>query len=117
MVRYGWNENLDSAIDYWIRNGASFDAFIATELLSSTEPTTIERLSAVLKADAPLLLLEPFDTDMTDEKIREKLSCLRHVTVADVTAVCQSAILEYIESYNLMEAPIVRQWRFIRAVL
>lgn len=43
-VRFGWNSDLDSALNFWMEKNATFDLFMATELLSTVEPETISKI-------------------------------------------------------------------------
>ena len=45
VFRFGWNENLQSSLNYWKQRDASFDLVVATELLRSTTCEELKELT------------------------------------------------------------------------
>uniref|UniRef100_A0A915CI58 phosphoethanolamine N-methyltransferase n=1 Tax=Parascaris univalens TaxID=6257 RepID=A0A915CI58_PARUN len=115
-VRVGWNATLESSLNYWRERGGLFDIFIATEFFTDVDESTIDKLFMVLKADAPLILLEPFDESAYDEKyIMKLLSRYRKLSIEDISEMCTNAIHKYLIGRDLDNNIGTKTWKLIRA--
>uniref|UniRef100_A0A0N5AGB7 phosphoethanolamine N-methyltransferase n=1 Tax=Syphacia muris TaxID=451379 RepID=A0A0N5AGB7_9BILA len=119
-IRFGWNEDLNAALNYWVEKNAAFDLFIATELLSTVPEDTLKKIKSIVKHNGYIVSIEQFDEDKYDESsIKKAFSFASDVSIKDVTAVCEQEIESYLQRRNQVGSTEhkSKQWRLITAQL
>jgi phosphoethanolamine N-methyltransferase len=125
-VRFTWTETLERAVDYWVKRGAHFHAFIGCETLA-TAPDAFSYLKTILKSEARVVLLEPVTNETDEERLRQTVAAagLKNAVFLDVTADANAAIQEYEASLTeqIVEAPVINgstnemRWFLVQAVV
>ncbi|CAI4230842.1 unnamed protein product [Auanema sp. JU1783] len=117
-VRFAWNDSLASSINYWIARDASFESFIATELLSSSSDEELTKIQSIMNSEANVVLLEPVD-EINEEAIKKKLSLigLKKIIIKDVTTESVNAQKEYFTEHQLTDDTPAKKWILIQGHL
>ncbi|KAK0395199.1 hypothetical protein QR680_001169 [Steinernema hermaphroditum] len=120
-VRFGWNRTLQSAIDYWREREGIFNAFVATELLTTVDDETLSNLTVILKPEAKIITLEPLDEQVTFDDLRKRVSQAgwRSVNMTNVTEPAKELQKDYFKDHSLLNEAIVAtgKWVLIEATL
>uniref|UniRef100_A0A1I7ZV71 phosphoethanolamine N-methyltransferase n=2 Tax=Steinernema glaseri TaxID=37863 RepID=A0A1I7ZV71_9BILA len=119
-VRFGWNQSLQSAIDYWTEREGTFSAFVATELLATVDDETLAHLPAILKPEAQIVTLEPVEDEISVEELKMRLSRIgwRSVNMTVVTEPAKELQKEYFKTHSLQNETVVAgNWVLIVATL
>ncbi|PAV58544.1 hypothetical protein WR25_01328 [Diploscapter pachys] len=113
-VRFGWNENLQSSLNYWKQRDASFDLVVATELLRSTTSEELKELTTILTPGSRILTLEPNETG-DESQLRQLISDaeLKVTKWKDVTADAHEAQKAYFEHHKKDEKSDNLHWFLI----
>uniref|UniRef100_A0A8R1DNP7 phosphoethanolamine N-methyltransferase n=1 Tax=Caenorhabditis japonica TaxID=281687 RepID=A0A8R1DNP7_CAEJA len=98
-VRFGWNNSLSDSITYWQQKEAIFDAFVATEMLSTTDDAALRQLPGVMRAGAKIFSLEP---NCNKSEVIERIEKLGFVlnSFTDVSEQCLEAQENYFKDHE-----------------
>ncbi|CAI5455269.1 unnamed protein product [Caenorhabditis angaria] len=120
-VRYGWNENLKSSINYWQQKQAIFDEMFSTELFSTANDSELKALSSILKPGARLISLEPVASSVNQNWIPQRLALcgFEILRIEDVTKEAMIEQVKYLEARDLpTETELIRSnWVLVQAKL